>query len=74
MILCDVSGLSVFGQNVVPKIAEQLRTRESRDADRIAIVCPSALMRLQISRLIVRPEVCLFETVDAAEEWLNGQT
>jgi hypothetical protein len=74
ILLCDLSKLNVVGQDVVPHIIADMNSQGLRDAAWIAIVIQSALLKIQMQRLITRPNMAIFDTALQAEEWLLSES
>ena len=74
ILLCDLSKLNVVAQNVVPHIVTDMNSQGPGDAAWIAIVIQSALLKIQMQRLITRPNMMIFDTAPQAEEWLLAES
>jgi hypothetical protein len=74
ILLCDLSKLNVVAQDVVPHIIADMNSQGSRDAAWIAIVIQSALLKIQMQRLITRPNIMIFDSALQAEEWLLSES
>jgi hypothetical protein len=70
ILLCDLSKLNVVAQDIVPHIVADMNSQGSRDAAWIAIVIQSALLKIQMQRLIARPNMMIFDSALQAEDWL----
>jgi hypothetical protein len=57
LLLCDLTKFDLNSQG-------------SRDAKRIAISASSALLKLQMQRLLTRTNARIFDDVKSGEEWL----
>lgn len=76
-IICDLSRVPVGPAETIAALADILSTPDYRDirARRLALHTPSALSRLQLERLKVRPGIEIFDSSIAAYRWLNeGRT
>ena len=74
ILLCNLSKLNVVAQDVVSHIVAELNSQGPRDAAWIAIVIHSALLRMQIQRLITRSNIEIFDETAKAEEWLLSES
>lgn len=70
-LLCDLSKLNVVAQDVAARISTDLNSQGPRDAEWIAIVVSSALLKLQMQRLLMRSNAKIFDDVASAKEWLR---
>jgi hypothetical protein len=70
ILLCDLTKLNVVAQDVGTRIATDLNSQGPRDAEWIAIIIKSALLKLQMQRLLTRSNAHIFEDVKSAREWL----
>ena len=70
VLLCDLTNLNVVAQDVGTRIATDLNSQGPRDAEWIAIVINSALLKLQFQRLLTRSNAQIFDEATTAREWL----
>jgi hypothetical protein len=70
LLLCDLTKFNVVAQDVAPRIAIDLNSQGPRDAEWIAIAVSSALLKLQMQRLLTRTNAQIFDDVRSAREWL----
>lgn len=74
ILLCDLTKLNVVTSEVAHRISIDLNSQGSRDAKWIALVMSSVLLKMQMQRLITRPNIKLFDQIDAAQAWLLEQS
>ena len=72
-LLVEGSGGVTQAQDVIGAFNE-LASASTLKAQRIAIVVESALLRLQLRRVLARDQIRLFETIAEAEDWLAELT
>ena len=72
MILVDLREATLQTQELISNAQDFIANAENK-ARRIALVAASALARMQTKRLVVRPGVVLFETIEEAERWLSEE-
>jgi hypothetical protein len=70
LLLCDLTSLNVVAQDVAARVTTDLNSQGPRDAEWIAIVISSALLKLQMQRLLTRSNAQIFDDVAKAREWL----
>ena len=70
LLLCDLTKLNVSTSNVAERSAVDLNSEGPRDAQRVAIVISSALLKLQMLRLLTRANAKIFDDISSAREWL----
>jgi hypothetical protein len=70
ILLCDLSNFKVVNKEIVDGVFVELNRIGPNDAEWIAIVCQSALLKLQFKRLLERPRAMIFDNVSSAEDWL----
>jgi hypothetical protein len=70
LLLCDLTKLNVVAQDVAARVATELNSQGPRDAEWLAIVISSALLKLQMQRLLTRSNAQIFDDVTAARQWL----
>lgn len=69
-LLCDLNKLNVVAQDVARRVTTELNSQGPRDAEWLAISVSSALLKLQIQRLLTRSNARIFDDVVGAQEWL----
>lgn len=67
--LCDASDLKLQSQEVVDAITGFINN-PARRSRKLAIVTGKASIRMQIRRVLDRPDAAMFETIEEAERWL----
>lgn len=70
IILCDVTKLNIVSQQLAENLINELNSQGPHDAEWVAIVCNTALLKLQFQRFLKRPRAKIFEDLISAEEWL----
>jgi hypothetical protein len=70
LLLCDLTKFSVVAQDVAARVTKDLNSQGPRDAEWLAIVIGSALLRLQMQRLLTRSNAQIFDDITSAREWL----
>jgi hypothetical protein len=70
ILLCDLTKLNVMSQDIVSYVMSELNSEGPQDAKWIAIVVGTALLKLQIQRILLRPNAKIFDDVGSAHEWL----
>jgi hypothetical protein len=70
LLLCDLTKLNVVAKDVAARITTDLNSQGPRDAEWIAIAVNSALLKLQMQRLLTRSNAQIFDDVKTAREWL----
>jgi hypothetical protein len=70
LLLCDLTKLNVVAQEVGARIARDLNSQGPRDAEWIAIVISSVLLKLQMQRLLTRSNAQIFDDIESARNWL----
>jgi hypothetical protein len=70
ILLCDLTKLNVVAQDVGDRIGADLNSQGLRDAEWLAIVISSALLKLQMQRLLTRSNAQIFDDITSAREWL----
>jgi hypothetical protein len=70
ILLCDLTKLNVVAQQLADSIVNELNSQGPNDAEWIAIVCNTALLKLQFQRFLTRPRAKIFEDAASAGEWL----
>jgi hypothetical protein len=74
LLLCDLTKLNVVAQDVAAQVTTDLNSQGPRDAEWLAIVISSALLKLQMQRLLTRSNAQIFDDVEAAREWLMSSS
>jgi hypothetical protein len=74
ILLCDLTKLNVVSQEMGALIGKELNSEGPRDAAWIAIVITSALLKMQIQRLLTRPNAIIFDNETDAMTWLLGES
>jgi hypothetical protein len=74
LLLCDLTRLNVMSQDIVSYVMSELNSEGPRDARWIAIVVGSALLKLQMQRMLLRANAQIFDDVGSAHEWLMASS
>lgn len=74
LMLCDLTNLNVVSQDLVENVVIELNSTGPEDPEWIAIVCKSALLKLQFQRLLTRPRAMIFHDAIDAEHWLLSRS
>lgn len=74
ILLCDLTKLNVVAAEVTDRIGIDLNSQGRKDAKWIALVMSSMLLKMQMQRLIARPNIMLFDDVETAQAWLFEQS
>lgn len=70
ILICDFTGLKVIAQDDVIAVASELNSQGLHDAEWLAIILSSALLKLQFQRILTRSNAGIFDTKDDAWDWL----
>lgn len=71
-MLIDVSGCAIQSQDVIAAFTHHVASVPR--ARRLAVVAGSAAARMQISRVLDRPEIALFDSLCDAASWLDHRS
>jgi hypothetical protein len=70
VLLCDLTKLKVFTQDLANYIAPELNSKGTYDAEWMAIAVSSVLLKLQVQRILTRPNSQVFDDLNSARNWL----